>query len=124
MSIAADIKTALGSLTLATYWPNYAPEGTDPPAVISSRDSYDPVMTLQGPEGTAQSIYTFACWGSKTPTITAIASARAIAAEVVAAIEASNINLRYRMPVSAEEFAEETLQVMEPVRYSFWHADP
>lgn len=124
MSIAADLKTALGSLTLATYWPNYAPEGTDVPVAIGVCDSYDPIMTLQGPEGTANSIYTVQCWGRKTATTTAKSSALAIAAEVVAAIEASNIKLRYRLGVSAEEFAEETLQVMEPIRYSFWHADP
>jgi hypothetical protein len=125
MSIDSDIKTALDSMTLSTLWANYIPDDINPPATTYVRESYDPLMKLDGPAGLAKSIFTFHCWGKKGTGTTAKANAIAIAEEVKAKIEAaSSLSTKFRLPVPSEEFAEETLQVMEPVRYSFWHSDP
>lgn len=126
MSIHADIAAALDAANVAdgAVFPDAADEGVDPPFVVYRRASYDPLMLLSGPSGEANSVFVFECWGMKTETQTAKASALALAAQVKAAIEgASSLATRFLLPHSGEEFEPELLQIMEPVQYSFWHVD-
>jgi hypothetical protein len=126
MSIHSDIVDALGYTNVANgnVYPDAAPETALPPLVIYRRSVYDPLMTLQGPEGTARSEFVFECWGAKSAVQTAKASALALASEVRNAIESSvDIWSKYELTATGEQFEQETLEMMEPVIYSFWHAD-
>ena len=123
MTIHSDIVTALAGVASGKVYPDAAPEGVEPPLVLYRRVSYDPLMTLQGYAGLAQSTFLFECWGKPTTLITAKASALALAASVQAAIDASTVlTSRFRVPVTGEEYDVNTMELMEPVQYSFWHA--
>lgn len=124
MSIQTDIMTALNGVANDQVFPDAPPEGVNPPLVLVRRTAYDPVMLLTGPEGTAQSKFLFECWGVKTPTVTAKASAMAMASQVKAALLiAAPTMTMYQEPVDGEQFDPDTLEVMEPLAYSFWHVD-
>ncbi len=81
-------------------------------------------MTLQGPTGEGNSVFVFECWGAKSFTTTAKATALSLARDVRNAIDGANtLPTSFRLPHSGEEFEPELLEIMEPVQYSFWHAD-
>jgi len=125
VSIHSDIIEALEYSDVASgnVFPDAAPETAVPPLVIYRRTVYEPIMTLQGPEGTIRSEFVFECWGTKSVSETAKASALALAASVRAAIESSaDLWSKYEVPASGEMFEPATLEMMEPVIYSFWHA--
>jgi len=123
MTIHSDIVTALAGVASGQVYPDAAPENVEPPLVIYRRLAYDPLMTLQGYAGQARSTFLFECWGKPTSSITAKASALALAASVQSAIDgAAGLTIKYREPVSGDQYEVETLELMEPVQYSFWHS--
>ena len=130
MSIESDIITALSGVAGGRVYPvGEVPENllantaTQKTFVAYRRLSYDPVMTLAGPEGDARSQMLFECWGGKTASTSAKQSALSLAASVRAAINAAaGLTRKYEVQVSGEDFEPETLEVMEPVLFDFWHA--
>lgn len=125
MSIETLIVTAAQGASLAIYPEGEVPENAKLPFTTYRRTLLDPVMTLAGPEGTIHSEYLFASWGRKSEgagATTAKASAIATANAFDAAIQAATaITCRFRLPVAGEDFDDETLLLMEPRRWSFWH---
>lgn len=124
MSIQSDIYTALAAVAGGRVFPaGEVPEGVPLPLVTYRRTLHAPIMTLGGYEGTTNSIFVFECWGETTATASAKQSALDVAAAVIAAIEAAaGLVRKYRTDVSGEDYDPETLETMEPVSYSFWHA--
>ena len=123
MSIHSDIVTALAAIAGGRVYPDAAPENLAPPLVIYRRVGYEPLMTLQGYANLAKSTFVFECWAAPTATVTAKAAALTLAGQVQAAIDAaSGLASKWREPVSGDEYDIETLELMEPVQYSFWHS--
>jgi hypothetical protein len=121
VSIHSEIITALADVASGRVFPDYAKEKTPYPLVVFRRVKYAPIMTLIGPEGTANSEFVFECWGKDTPSETAKAAALALAGELRDAINASDIVNKYEVEVGGDDFDAETLELMEPVQFSFWH---
>lgn len=123
MSILSDIKTALDVSGVTSIvgsdgvFTDAAPQDKALPLVVLKRTVYAPVMTLLGPEGTANSVYVFECWASTK------SGAIALGAAVGAAIEAAaGLSAKYRLPYDGEEYEPALDQFCEPVQYSFWHS--
>ncbi len=122
MSIHADIKIALDGVAAVTaagetrVYPDAAPQDAPLPFVIMRQTLNDPQMTLMGYSGITHSVYVFECW-AKTKAV-----ALSLAADVVVAIEASAIVMKFREPSSGEDYEPLSDQLVEPVQYSFWHA--
>lgn len=124
MSIQSDIVTALASVVGGRVYPaGEVPEKVPLPLVTFRRTLHAPIMTLTGYEGTTNSVFVFECWGETTATASAKQAALTTAAAVIAAIDgAAGLPLKYRTEVTGEDYDPETLETMEPVSYSFWHA--
>ena len=124
MSIQSDIITALAAVAGGRVYPTgEVPEDAPLPLVTYRRILHAPIMTLTGYEGTTNSVFVFECWGETTGTTSAKQVALDTAAAVVAAIDAAaGLTRKYRTDVSGEDYDAETLETMEPVQYSFWHA--
>lgn len=123
MSIDSTIVTALASVASGKVYPaSGVPEKVLPPFVVYRRLSRRDINTLNGTSGDVNSEYLFECWGKRTAIANAKAASEALATDVRAAIEASAALVpKYPVDVSAEEFEPETLELMEPVGYGFWH---
>lgn len=124
MSIQSDIVTALAAVAGGRVYPTgEVPEKAPLPLVTFRRTLHAPIMTLGGYEGTTNSVFVFECWGETTAIVSAKQSSLDLATAVIAAIEAAaGLVNKYRIDVSGEDFDPETLETMEPVGYSFWHA--
>lgn len=124
MSIESDIVTALASIASGRVYPSAPPESAPVlPLVVFKRTAYRPLIKLTGPEGTANSEFTFECWGKQTASVTAKQSALTLASQVRTAIEAAaGLVNKYEIQPDAEKFDPEMLETMEPVSYSFWHS--
>lgn len=130
MTIEADIVTALSGVADDRVFPNAAPESVPAPLIIMRRIGYDPLMLLTGSAGIAKSTFIFMCWGAKTgdtPETRKGAKKRAmeLASDVRAAINGdssgSSFTSFFEEPVDSDDFEPETLEIMEPVSFSFWH---
>jgi hypothetical protein len=124
VSILSSIKTALDVSGVTSIvgadgvYSDAIPQDKTLPAVVLKRTLFDPVMTLQGPEGTANSVYVFECWASTKSGAIALAGALGTAIEA-----AAGLSTKYRLPYDGDEQYEPTLdQFCEPVQYSFWHS--
>lgn len=123
MSIDTTIVTALAAVASGKVYPaTGVPQGTVPPFVVYRRVARRELNTLMGVTGDVNSEYVFECWGKRTASANAKATSEALASDVRAAIEASAaLTPKYPIDVSAEEYEPETLELMEPVSYGFWH---
>jgi hypothetical protein len=117
MTIHADVFTALAGVASGQVFPDFAPQGTSGKYVIVRRIANEPLYTLTGYAGASRSSFVFECNADSK------AEALDLADDVIAAIDAAaGLTNKYREPVSGEDFEPETMQLMEPVQYSFWHA--
>lgn len=116
MTIETSIVTALSSVVSGKVYPKAAPQDTAMPFVIYKRTSYEPIMQLTGPEGTAKSVYVFESWGATQ------SSAGTTRAAVEAAINAAYATLGgYAEDPGESAFDPENDAHMEPCAFSFWH---
>lgn len=125
MSIESDIVNALASVAGSRVYPvGVVPEKVTLPMVTYRRVLCAPVQALEGPYGLTHSEFVFECWAGKTDTTQAKAPSVVLATAVRAAIEASaalKISNRFEIPTPGDDYEPETLEIMEPVSYSFWH---
>lgn len=126
MTIHSDILSALATVAGGRIYADAAPEKAPLPLVIYRRTHHEPIQTLVGEDETpeARSVFVFECWGKSSDAESAKASALSTAQALVTAMNAASaIQIKRRVPVHGEEFEPQTLEVMEPVSYSFWHTE-
>lgn len=115
MSIQSDIITALASVAGGRIYPQAVPEGIAMPFVVYRRTSQDPLATLQGAEGSVNSVFSFDCYADT------YAAALSTAAAVRTAIAGASGLTSYPDAGSGEDYEPVIDAFMEPVIYGFWH---
>ena len=114
MSIQSDIIAALAGVAGGRVYPQAAPADAPRPFVIYRRVNQDPLGTLDGFEGSINSVFSFDCYADN------YAAALATADSVRAAIDGGGFT-SYRDAGSGEDYEPVIDAYMEPVIYGFWH---
>lgn len=116
MSLHSDLKTALSTALSNKLYFLAAPRDTIAPFVIYLVISEEPLMTLQGPEGTVKYTVAFECYGKTGQE--ALTTKNTLLSTLTAD---TTLPAKWREPNEEEKYINETDEYMEPVVYSFWH---
>lgn len=129
MSIQSEIISALAGVAGDRVFPDSTPESVPAPMVVVKRIGFEPLNVLTGTTGLAKSTFLFTCWGSrldeprkKGAKTIALETAAAVRLAVYGGTSGSPFSTFFEEAVSGEDFEPETLEVMEPVSFSFWHS--
>ena len=117
MSIESDLYSVLSGLADGNVFIMAAPAQTQPPYVIYRVLEVDPIMTLQGPEGTSKFTIGFEAYGATFSEVKTLEDATKTAIDAAIATLSG-----WREPRLDDMYYPDLDEFMRPVVYSFWHS--